>query len=49
MLRLSAWLVDYMKDVMIYSILSNRCPVCIAPPNKFEGLLDTPYNIQQYF
>ncbi|KAF8431494.1 hypothetical protein BGX38DRAFT_1083830, partial [Terfezia claveryi] len=33
--RLSAWLADHMENVMIHGILSNRCPVCIAPPNKF--------------
>ncbi|KAF8432615.1 hypothetical protein BGX38DRAFT_1077160, partial [Terfezia claveryi] len=33
--RLSAWLADHMENVMIHGILSNRCPVCIAPPNEF--------------
>ncbi|KAF8435241.1 hypothetical protein BGX38DRAFT_1074065, partial [Terfezia claveryi] len=33
--RLSAWLADHMENVMIHGILTNRCPVCIAPPNEF--------------
>ncbi|KAF8430818.1 hypothetical protein BGX38DRAFT_1079218, partial [Terfezia claveryi] len=26
--RLSTWLADHMENVMIHSILTNRCPVC---------------------
>ncbi|KAF8431879.1 hypothetical protein BGX38DRAFT_1227804, partial [Terfezia claveryi] len=37
-----------MKNVMIHGILSNRCPVCIAPPNEFGDLPDTPYDTQQH-
>ncbi|KAF8441128.1 hypothetical protein BGX38DRAFT_1096931, partial [Terfezia claveryi] len=42
--KLSGWLADYMENVMIHGILSNRCPVCIAPPNEFRDLLDTLYD-----
>ncbi|KAF8458605.1 hypothetical protein BGX38DRAFT_1080283, partial [Terfezia claveryi] len=33
--RLSAWLADHIENVMIHGILTNRCPVCIGPPNEF--------------
>ncbi|KAF8427073.1 hypothetical protein EV426DRAFT_506455, partial [Tirmania nivea] len=33
--KLSAWLADYMENVMIHGIMSNQCPICIAPPNEF--------------
>ncbi|KAF8444341.1 hypothetical protein BGX38DRAFT_1143717 [Terfezia claveryi] len=31
-----AWLADHMENVMIYGILTNRCPVCIAPQTNLE-------------
>ncbi|KAF8418455.1 hypothetical protein BGX38DRAFT_1147505 [Terfezia claveryi] len=46
--RLSAWLANHMENVMIHGILTNRCPVCIAPPNKFGDLPDMPHNPRQY-
>jgi len=36
--KLSAWLADHMENVMIHSITSNHCPICIALPDKFVEL-----------
>ena len=41
--KLSAWLADHMENVMIHGITSNRCPICIAPPDEFGELPDAPY------
>ncbi|KAF8441111.1 hypothetical protein BGX38DRAFT_1096925 [Terfezia claveryi] len=34
--RLSAWLADHMKNIMIHGILTNRYSVCIAPQTNLE-------------
>lgn len=47
-LKLSAWLADQMENVMIHGILSNRCPICIGPPNEFGELPDAIYDTQPY-
>jgi len=38
--KLSAWLADHLEYVMIYWIISNRCTICIAPPDEFVELPD---------
>jgi len=40
--KLSAWLAGHMENVRILGITYNRCPICIAPPNEFGELPDTP-------
>jgi len=42
--KFSAWLADHMENVMIHGITSNRCPICIAPPDEFGELPDAPYD-----
>src|SRR5205085_1849094 len=44
--KLSPWLADYMENVMIYGIASNWCSICIAPPDEFGEVPDTPYTTQ---
>jgi len=33
-----------MENVIIYGITSNHYPICIAPPDEFGELPDTPYD-----
>ena len=37
-----------MENVMIYSITWNRCPIYIAPPDKFGELPDAPCDTRPY-
>jgi len=46
--KLCSWLADHMENVMIHGIYSNRCPICIAPPDQFGDLPDTPYDTRLY-
>ena len=46
--KLSAWLADHMENVMIHGITSNRCPICIAPPDEFGELPDTLYDTRPH-
>ena len=46
--KLSAWLADHMENVMIHGITSNRCPICIAPPDEFGELPDVPYDTRPH-
>jgi len=38
-----------MENVIIHGITSNRYPICIAPPDEFGELPDTPYDTQPHF
>jgi len=46
--KLCSWLADHMENVMIHSIYSNRYPICIASPDQFRDLPDTPYDTKPY-
>ena len=41
--KLAAWLGDHMENVMLHGIYTNRCPICIAPPDEFGELPQTPH------
>jgi len=42
--KLTAWLADYMENVMTSDINSNRCTICFAPLDEFGELPDAPYD-----
>jgi len=46
--KLSAWFADHVENVMIHGITSNRCPICIAPPDELGELPDAPYYTQPH-
>lgn len=46
--KLSAWLADHMENVMIHGIYSNRCPICVAPPDEFGDLPEAPHDTRRH-
>ena len=44
--KLFCWLADHMENATIHAISSNRCPVCVIPPNKLGENLKTSYPTQ---
>jgi len=40
---LCGWLADYMENVMIHGISSNRCPIYTAAPDEFGELSNASY------
>jgi len=47
-LMLCGWLADHMENVMIHGISSNRCHICIAPPDQFGELSNASYATRPY-
>jgi len=45
---LCGWLADYIENIMIHRISSNRCPIYITPPNEFGELVNPPYASRQH-
>ena len=44
----AAWLVNYMENVMLHWIYTNRCPTCIAHSDYFVELPETPYETRPH-
>ena len=47
-LKLAAWLGHHMEIVMLHEICTNRCHICIAPPDEFGEVRETPHEIRQH-
>jgi len=45
---LCGWLADHMENVMIHGISSNRCLICIAPPDQFGELSNASYTTRPH-
>ena len=48
MIRVCAWIADYVENVNLHSIQSGACPVCEAPKSSFGNLHATPHLSRDY-
>ena len=44
----STWLGDYMENVSIHGIKTNRCPICVVASSQLGIIPKTPYDVRDH-